>query len=423
MADRASLDYLYSLQTFGIKLGLDNIRTLLERLGHPEQDYPCVLVAGTNGKGSTSATLATITTVSGLRTGLYTSPHLHCFSERVQIDGVAITLDAVDQLVDELRIVGQGLPLTFFEFTTALALEHFRRQQVALAVLEVGMGGRLDATNAVFPCLSVITPIARDHEAWLGETLTAIAGEKAGILRPGVPAVISRQEPEAETALLAAASSIAAPRYQGGVDFSLKAGVAGTCAYRGLDTTLDNLHPALSGRHQLVNMETALAAAELLRRQGLPLPDSALSRGVATVHWPGRLEWRTHCLLLDGAHNGAGASTLADYLADAGIKRVHWVVGVKQGKDLTAILAPVLPFTVAAYCVAPPIEAAVPPEEIAAAVLESGVPARVWPTPLAALAAARSACGEGEIVLVAGSLFLVAAIPALAGLEESAVVS
>jgi len=423
MADRASLDYLYSLQTFGIKLGLDNIRVLLHRLDRPDRAFRCVLVAGTNGKGSTSATLAHIATAAGVRTGLYTSPHLHCFTERVQVDGVAITQDTVDQLVEELRLVGQGLPLTFFEFTTALALEYFRRQQVELAVLEVGMGGRLDATNAVTPCLSVITPIAYDHQAWLGTTLSAIAAEKAGILRANVPVVISRQEPEASAALQSAAAAVGAPLIQADADFSLAAGADGTFDYLGLDCALPGFRPALLGRHQQDNMATALAAAELLRRQGLLLPEPSLRYGVETVRWPGRLEWRAPGLLLDGAHNGAGARTLATYLADAGITRVHWVVGVKQDKDLSAILTPLLPFTVAAYCVAPPIEAASAPETVAAAVRTSGVPATVWPTPLAALTAAQTACGEKEIVLVAGSLFLVAAVRVLSLPEESAVAS
>jgi len=422
MAVRASIDYLYSLQTFGIKLGLDNIRSLLERLGRPDAGMRCVLVAGTNGKGSTAATLAAIASAAGVRTGLYSSPHLNCFSERVQVDGVPIALAEVDRLVEQLRAAGAGLPLTFFEFTTALALEYFRRQQVELAVLEVGMGGRLDATNAVDPCLSIITPVDLDHQAWLGESLSDIAGEKAGILRPGVPAVMARQSSEVEQSLCAIAAQLDTPLARCGRDCACREGGDGGLTYQGLDSRIDDLRPALLGRHQRVNLEAALCAAELLQRQGVALNVDALRNGVAAVRHPGRLEWRGNRLLLDGAHNPAGAQALADYLAEAGVRRVHWVVGIKGDKDLAGILAPLLPLTAAAYCVAPPVEAALDPEAVRSAVQDSGVPAARFASPQAALSAAASACADDEIVLVAGSLFLVAAARELSPVEESAVV-
>jgi len=410
MAVRASIDWLYSLQTFGIKLGLDNIQTLLDRLGRPDAAMRCVLIAGTNGKGSTAATLAAIASAAGVRTGLYTSPHLHCFSERVRVDGVPIRLEEVDQLVEELRALGEGLPLTFFEFTTALALEHFRRQQVELAVLEVGMGGRLDATNAVHPCLSIITPVDCDHQAWLGDTLDAIAGEKAGILRPDVPAVVARQLPEVARAVQAAADELGTSLICCGRDCACHADVAGSVNYHGLDRQLDGLRPALLGRHQQVNLEAALCAAELLARQGVRLSPEAMRLGVESVRHAGRIEWLAPRMLLDGAHNAAGATALAAYLEEAGIRRVRWVVGIKGDKDYSAILRPLLPLTVAAYCVAPPIEAALAPEILQAAFQTAGTPAACYASPGEAVAAASAACGEDEIVLVAGSLFLVAAV-------------
>jgi dihydrofolate synthase/folylpolyglutamate synthase len=219
MTGRKSLDYLYGLQTFGIKLGLDNIRTLHTRLGCPSDNYRTVLIAGTNGKGSTASTLAEILRQAGVRTGLYTSPHLHCFTERIKIDGKPVDFDTLEPLIDELRQIGSDLPLTFFEFTTALALETFRRNRVEVAIMEVGMGGRLDATNIVSPSLSIITPIAFDHQAHLGSTLEEISGEKAGIMRESVPVVIAEQQPEALTALLAAAVMCGAEPFVAGVDF------------------------------------------------------------------------------------------------------------------------------------------------------------------------------------------------------------
>lgn len=421
MAARASIAWLYSLQTFGIKLGLDNIQALLDRLGRPDAAMRCVLIAGTNGKGSIAATLAAIAAAAGVRTGLYTSPHLHCFSERVRVNGAPITLDEVDHLVEELRALGEGLPLTFFEFTTALALEHFRRQQVELAVLEVGMGGRLDATNAVHPCLSIITPVDCDHQAWLGDTLTAIAGEKAGILRPEVPAVIARQHPEVTGALQATADRLGTPLVVCGRDCACHADIHGDVAYRGLDRQLGGLHPALLGRHQQVNLEAALAAAELLVRQGLKLDAEAMRHGVAHVRHAGRLEWVNPRMLLDGAHNAAGATALAEYLAETGVRRIHWVVGIKGDKDFAAILQPLLPLTVAAYCVAPPIEAALAPEILQKTLLGAKIPATCYASPKEAVAAAVAGCGDDEIVLVAGSLFLVAAVRTSTHPEESVV--
>jgi len=411
MAERDSLDYLYGLQTFGIKLGLDNIRTLLQRLGSPADAFRTVLVAGTNGKGSTASALAEILRQAGVRTGLYTSPHLHSFTERIRVDGQPVDFAALEPLIDEIRQVGDDLPLTFFEFTTALALETFRRRQVEVAILEVGMGGRLDATNAVTPALSIITPIAYDHQAYLGDSLETIAGEKAGIMREGVPVVVAGQPPAARTALLNAARSVGAEPFLAGEDYSCS--VDGQrLRYQGLDCRLDDLHPALAGAHQQANMAVALAAAELLRRQGMLLEDSHLATGIASVCWPGRLEWFgvERRVLLDGAHNGAGAEALAGYLATSGHKQVRWVVGMKRDKSAEQILSPLLPFTSAVYCVAPPIEEPLPAAELAQAVASQGGTASVCDSVAEAFGRAREACSEHEIVLVAGSLFLVAAV-------------
>ena len=249
MAGRESIDYLYGLQTFGIKLGLDNIRTLHARLGSPSDNFKTVLVAGTNGKGSTASALAEILRQSGVRTGLYTSPHLHCFTERIQVNGVSIDFEILEPMIDELRRVGNDLPLTFFEFTTALALLTFKRNQVDVAILEVGMGGRLDATNVVSPNLSIVTPIALDHQAHLGSTLKEIAVEKAGIMRNGVPVVLAQQQPEALCALLVEASKLSAEPVVAGRDFSFTS-AGSQMAYQGLGVLFDDLQPSLAGAHQ-----------------------------------------------------------------------------------------------------------------------------------------------------------------------------
>jgi dihydrofolate synthase/folylpolyglutamate synthase len=407
---RESLDYLYGLQRFGIKLGLENIRTLLTRLGHPERDFDILHVGGTNGKGSVAATLAEILVRAGYRVGLYTSPHLHSFTERIRVNGSAIAEDEVAQLVAEIRSVADGVPATFFEFTTALALLHFRRRQVDFVVLEVGMGGRLDATNAVTPRLSVITPICRDHAEHLGGNLAAIAAEKGGIIKPGVPLVLGRQEPEALEVLLTRAQQLAAPVLLCGRDFA-PLPAAGGFSYRGSGLELAELQPGLAGAHQHDNLSVALAAAGLLRGQGVDLPEAALRAGVAQVHWPGRLEWweGRRQVLLDGAHNEGGAKVLAAYLATLGAEGIRWVVALKEDKRPDDILGPLLPLVSALYCTVPAAESAVPAEELRRRGEATGLTVSVHATPAAAVAAALADRRGDEIVLVAGSLFLVAA--------------
>jgi dihydrofolate synthase/folylpolyglutamate synthase len=407
---RESLDYLYGLQRFGVKLGLDNIRGLLAGLDHPERDFAIAHVGGSNGKGSVSAMLARIVQEAGLRVGLYTSPHLHSFTERIQVNGLPIAEDEVARLTLLIRARCTSIPATFFEFTTALALLYFQHQQVDLAVIEVGMGGRLDATNVLSPRVSVITPVCRDHAEHLGPDLAAIAGEKGGIIKSRVPLVLGRQEPAAREVLQLQADRAEAPAFLFGRDFSVTAAPAGP-AYEGLDLSLADLQPGLPGRHQWQNMALALAAAEILGRQGFALPVMALRNGVAHVHWPGRLEWwrGKKTVLLDGAHNEGGAFVLADYLRSLPVSGIRWVVGAKAQKDIRNILGPLLPLVNSVYAAPPPVDTPIAPEEVARMACEAGVAARSFCSTAEALASALAERSSGEIVLVAGSLFLVAA--------------
>lgn len=407
---RESLAYLYGLQRFGIKLGLDNIRGLLQRLDHPERGYAIVHVGGSNGKGSVSAALARILQEAGLRVGLYTSPHLHSFTERIQVNGRPVAEGEAAALIDRLRSLSQGIPATFFEFTTAMALLFFKQRQVDVAVLEVGMGGRLDATNVVLPRVGVITPVCRDHAEHLGPDLAAIAAEKGGIIKAGTPMVIGRQDPVALAVLERQAEPLDAPVFLYGRDFSVTE-AADRFDYAGLDLKLTGLRQGLPGKHQQQNMALALAAAELLRRQGWELPEPALRRGVELVRWPGRLEWWAgeREILLDGAHNEGGATVLADYLRSLTVTGIRWVVGAKAQKEIGGILNPLLPLVCALYATEPPVDTPLALDEIVRLADRAGIPARTYASPTAALAAALADRRPGEIVLVAGSLFLVAA--------------
>jgi dihydrofolate synthase/folylpolyglutamate synthase len=404
-----NLDFLYGLQRFGIKLGLENIRELLERLGRPQATMPIVQVAGTNGKGSVCATLAEILCQAGYRVGLYTSPHLQSFTERIRIDGRPISPDDASELINEIRQVAAGLPSTFFEFTTAMALLHFQRQRVDFAILEVGMGGRLDATSVVHPHLAIITPISFDHTEHLGTTLTAIASEKAGILKEQVPVVVAEQAPEALQALLGQAQRCNSNVCLAGRDFHYYPAAPGF-SFIGPGLQLNKLRPGLEGRHQHGNLSVALAGAAQLRAQGWPISEDALRAGVEQVSWPGRLEWwrGKNYILLDGAHNPAGAKVLAEYLEELACP-IHWVVGVKGDKPLSELLAPILPRIAHVYAVPLPIAPFCPPAEIACCAAAGGVSASSHCSCTQGLQLALSNRQQDEVVLVAGSLFLVAA--------------
>lgn len=411
MTPDTTLEFLYGLQMFGIKLGLENIKSLLRSVDNPQSGYGIIHVAGTNGKGSVCAFLGQIYRQAGYRVGVYTSPHLHQFNERICVDGQPISDAQLVLLVDELRQKNPQVPATFFEFTTALALLHFARQQVDLVILEVGMGGRLDATNCVEPLLSVITPVSDDHGDYLGGSLCEIAAEKGGIIKPQAPLVLGKQVDEVQQVLLGCARQQQSPVFLPQCQYQAEAMGNGWHI-----TTLNHcwplLQPSLPGLHQGDNLATALMAVELLQAKGYAVTEQAVVEAVRNTRWPGRLEWWDKApvpLLLDGAHNAAGAQALATYLAEQEIRRVHWVVGFKSDKDMAAVVGVLAPYLCCGYCVAPPVEAAYPPTQVADSLRQQQVMARDYGCVADAMAAAMANCDEGEVVVVAGSLFLVAA--------------
>ena len=359
----AASSILYGLQRFGIKLGLENIRALLERLGQPERRLsPASTSPAATARDRFRPAWRTILQRAGYRVGLYTSPHLHSFTERIRVDGEAIAEAEVARLTAQIRALAPEVPATFFEFTTALALLHFPRREVDLAILEVGMGGRLDATNAVTPRLCVITPMCLDHAEHLGADLAAIAAEKAGIIKPGVPVVCAPQPAEALSVLEKTAAERGAPLHLFGRDFqALSRGES--FDFSGPDLRLEALRPALPGRHQQQNLGPALCRCGPAAPPGGGDPRSGPAWGVAGC--AGRDGWSGGAtgaeILLDGAHNGGGARVLAAYLRGlAALTGVHWVVGLKGDKGVEEILlAPLLPFARALYCTCPPVEAAV----------------------------------------------------------------
>ncbi len=408
-----SLDCLFSLQFFGIKLGLDNIRSLLDRVGNPQQQLRIIHVAGTNGKGSTCAALTSILHAAGYTTGLYTSPHLHSFTERIRVNTVQVTEAEVVELIDIFRPHAEDLKATFFEVTTAMALLCFARHQVDWVVLETGMGGRLDATNAVLPEVSILTPIAFDHAGYLGDSLAAIAGEKAGIIKPGVPVVCAAQEVAAGDVIQLVCREQGSPLMVEGSHFEIRIDAAG----KGFDLAWSDqvLGPflgPLQGLHQLQNLGLAVAAITLLRDRGLEIADEAVACGLRQLRWPGRLEWLPEGILIDGAHNCAGVAVLADYLERNQLSGIHLIFGCKADKQAGPMLDTLLPFVARLYLTSPPGVDAVAPQSLLESAQKAGVAAEVFAQPKAALAAAQQA-RQQDILLIAGSLFLIAELRAL----------
>ncbi len=328
-------------QAAAAKFDLENITVLAERLGWPDRNYPSAHIAGTNGKGSTAAFLESILRHAGLRTGLNTSPHLEKINERVRVNGEEIsdeafaeTLTRIGDLIEQLLAVGKlrGHP-TYFECVTAMAFEYFARSGVEFGVFEVGLGGRLDATNILSPVASVITRIDFDHENFLGHSLREIAREKAGIVKPGVPVVIAEQHAEAREVIFSRAKEVGSPILETGTTFRIdQESFEDGCA-RARVTELKSgwtieIAPRLPGRFQLQNALNAVTAARLLRERGFRVTDEAIRQGIATAAWPGRLE-KIHSrpdIYLDGAHNPGAARELAAFWEQNFAGRKLWLV-------------------------------------------------------------------------------------------------
>ena len=405
----ASLDYLYGLQRFGIKLGLENMRALKARLPTLEAPLPCIHVAGTNGKGSVSVLLAEMLKHSGLRVGLYTSPHLHCFTERIRINGVPVARKELSALAETVRQVSKGIPLTFFEATTAMALLAFKEHQVDIAVVETGLGGRLDATNIVEPQLCLITPISLDHSEHLGSSLAEIASEKAGIVKSGVTVVVGKQEPEVAAVILAAAADLDVAVHLAGRDFCWQ-GKHDNLSIEAGDNHLGGLRCALAGEHQLDNFAQAVAGALQLRKQGIAVTDAAIRKAGRTVVWPGRLEWlgSSRQVLLDVSHNRAGITCLADYLAEQNVSRIHLVTGLSGERDPAEILMPLVKYAVAVYAVPVSFGQSVSTKQVVTWAEQQGLRVSEHAVAAEGLAVALKRAKQNEPVVVCGSLYLVA---------------
>ncbi len=407
MTYRQILDHIYGLGRFGIKPGLERISSLLEALHNPQASFKTIHIAGTNGKGSTACFIASMLDEGGFRVGLFTSPHLISFTERIRINGREIAEEDVVRLGQKL--ISTAPPeTTFFEMVTALACLYFAEQQVDLAIMEVGMGGSLDATNALHGVLSVITPVAFDHCEYLGKSLSAIAREKAGIIKAGSPVVMSWQAVEARTEIEAHCRELQSPLYCFGNSFTADWN-GKRLNYEGLDIRIKGLLPGLPGRYQLANAASALAAAEILKQMGFSLDLAAMRRGMEKARWPGRMEMfgSSPRILLDGAHNPAGSGALAEALTDIPRRRLLLVAGVMGDKDLEGILGPLLPVVDQVFAVTPALPRALSSSQLASFYRVEGIDTCDAGTVAGGLFSALKAAGADDLVLVCGSLFTV----------------
>jgi dihydrofolate synthase/folylpolyglutamate synthase len=414
---------LFALETFGIKLGLDNITRLCEALDHPERAFTSLHVAGTNGKGSVTAMTHAALRAAGIRAGRYTSPHLSDLSERFVIDDRPVDTGSLEAAVEDVlacadRLQQTGVlpvPPTFFEATTAAAFELFRRARLQIAVIEVGLGGRFDATNVIAPMAGAITTIDFDHQQHLGHTLEAIAFEKAGIIKSGMTVVIGDLPPDAAAVMRRAADERGARLVIASQDARCRAELVDGRARVSIETPHGSYGPVtlgLRGEHQVANALVAVRLLEATSAEGTPIARDAIEQGLANAQWPARLELLAidggRRVLMDAAHNPEGARALAAYLRRWHPERPPLVLGVMRDKNVSEIIRTLLPHVSRVIATAAPTPRARPADELAGYLRDAGA-TDVVVEPDASRAIER-ALERASTVCVAGSIFLVGAV-------------
>ena len=426
----AVIEYLYArLPMFtrdgasAIKKDVDNTLQFCEVLDHPQHKFKSIHVAGTNGKGSSSHMLAAIFAASGYKTGLYTSPHLLDFRERIRINGALIPEATVVDFINTHKDYIEGLAPSFFETTVAMAFDFFAKEQVDIAIIEVGLGGRLDSTNVIFPEASLITNIGMDHMNLLGDTLEEIAAEKAGIIKPNVPIVISENNPQLSSIFVDRAKSLAAPLRLATDELVV---LSDSLIDQGLSIAIQNLDTRqvhtwlldLKGSYQQKNILGVLTLVDVMRQQGWSLSDAQVQAGLAQVSASTGLQgrWQTlsvdPLLICDTGHNEDGIREVVANIKATHYKRLHIVIGAMRDKDLGHML-PLLPQDAQYYFCSPTMPRAMPAEELAISAAEIGRMGQAYTSIAEALQAAKAAYTPGDLIFIGGSNFVVAEVLAL----------
>jgi dihydrofolate synthase/folylpolyglutamate synthase len=418
-----TLDYIFNLRGGEIDLRLHRVEQALSLFGHPEQCYPAFHIAGTNGKGSTAAILHRILSAEGYRVALYTSPHVVSFTERIRVGGEEISQEEVVELAEVIkgRSAEVGLRLTFFEFVTVMALVYFARRRVDVAVVEVGLGGRLDATNLVVPRVSIITTISKDHQAYLGSDLLSIAREKGGIIKKGAPVVCGSLPLQVEELLRKIAETEGSASYFLGRHFSFALKEKGLFDYSGLEWNFTDLFLRLRGRYQRGNAALALGALEIAAGD-FPVSEAAVREGLRTVFWPGRFEvvLRQPTVILDGAHNGEGVRALVSEIQDSqGLKKVMLLFAAMEDKDWSLMLGELSTVVSEVVLTRVSIERSADPSRMAKAVGHK-IALTVIENPIQAMRFLLDRADRDDVVLVTGSLYLLGEVrPFLGEMAQS----
>ena len=409
-AYQKEVNHLFGLQKYGIKFGLSKTSNLLKAFGNPHMGKKYIHVGGTNGKGSVAAFIASVLKQSGLRVGLYSSPHLVRFTERFKINDREISREKTVALIRELRdayVLDE--PPTFFEATTAMALVYFAREDVDIAIMEVGMGGRLDATNVITPLVAVITNISMEHQFFLGSRLLDIAGEKAGIMKEGVVAITGVSQPSVINLFESIAAEKGVPMRRVGKSIRYRTTETGL-HYYGLRRRANGLMPGLKGKFQVRNSVLALAAIEVLEEKGFRISSRDIQEGLSKTAWPGRMQVVGHdpLIILDGAHNPSAVRALAGTIrSEFAFSRLILVIGIMEDKSISQLLKGIVPHADYVIYSRPVYSRAADPEVLAAKASRFAIPGEVAPVLTEALDRAGRLAAPDDMILVCGSLFTV----------------
>jgi dihydrofolate synthase/folylpolyglutamate synthase len=413
--------FLCSFERFGILLGLENISSLLSLLDNPQRKFPSIHIAGSNGKGSTGAFLSSIFREAGLKTALYTSPHLNDFRERIRIDGVMVSKEAVVAATRKVRTVYDRERTTFFELTTAIAFDIISQAKPDMAVIEVGLGGRLDATNTIHPLATVITDISREHEDYLGTGIAAIAGEKAGIIKERVPVVSGATRAEAQEVILGRAEKAGSAVRLYGRDFRAVRRGAEQFSYRSETSQWEDIRISMKGPHQIRNAGLACAVAEVLVGQGAAISEQAIRRGLAHTRFPGRFELvhRNPDVIIDGAHSPESMRLLRSTLRQTYPGKRPFVLlaalGEKQHLEMVRILAPLAQ---AVVCVKAQGDRALDPEVLAEEVRSCGTRAKTAETIEQGFDQLFARASAQDVIVATGSLYMIGPVRKACGLAD-----
>jgi dihydrofolate synthase/folylpolyglutamate synthase len=405
------LKEMFALHRFGIKLGLDLISDILKKLDNPQNAFSSIHVAGTNGKGSIASALSAILGEAGFSVGLYTSPHLIRFNERIKINNNEVSDEEVVSAHKMVRSVRAGSrEPTFFEYTTAMAFYLFAKSNVDWAVIETGMGGRLDATNILLPDISIISNIGMEHQYYLGNSIARIASEKGGIIKKNTPVITGAKNKDALRVLREIASDRSAPFYRLGEHFKVRRQPSGTFSYYGMAHTWKNLYASLPGDHQVDNAGVVLAACEVLQRKKIPVEFSSIKQGIETFKWPGRLEVIAGSpdILIDGAHNLMAVKILTKYLSEfMNGRNITLVIGILDDKPHQSMLKTLLPLAHRILLTQPKIDRSLPPEKLFHVVKSLGKSAVMMPDVGEAVNFALNTSPPDGFVCITGSLYVV----------------